>query len=222
VKFHFFILGLFFRKSKYKKRMNKIVKLTLGLVATAAIVSCNQEAKKDNTTASTTAATTTPTTAQDEKIVYVNSDSLSEKYTYYKDVRAKLEAKFKKAQADFQAKGQAYQREVAEYQQKGQGMSATERQATEERLVRLQGDLQRMEQNAGQSIGQEEQTEFSKVYTAVTAYLQKHAEDKGYKLVLTYSKTNPAVLYADPKMDITKEVIEALNKEYADKTPAKK
>jgi len=201
--------------------MNKLVKLTLGVVATAAIVSCNQQASKE-TPASSTPATSTQEVAKEEKIVYVNSDSLSEKYQYYKDVRTKLEAKVKKAQNDLQAKGQAYQRELAEYQQKAGSMSATERQATEERLVRLQGDLGRMDQNASANIAQEEQTEFSKVYSAVTEYLKKHSEEKGYKLVLTYSKTNPTVLYAEPSMDITKQVIDALNKEYSDKNASAK
>ncbi|MGN5955827.1 OmpH family outer membrane protein [Sphingobacterium lactis] len=201
--------------------MNKLVKLTLGVVATAAIVSCNQQASKE-TPASSTPATSTQEVAKEEKIVYVNSDSLSEKYQYYKDVRTKLEAKVKKAQNDLQAKGQAYQRELAEYQQKAGSMSATERQATEERLVRLQGDLGRMDQNASSNIAQEEQTEFSKVYSAVTEYLKKHSEEKGYKLVLTYSKTNPTVLYAEPSMDITKQVIDALNKEYSDKNASAK
>lgn len=201
--------------------MNKLVKLTLGVVATAAIVSCNQQASKE-TPASSNPATSTQEVAKEEKIVYVNSDSLSEKYQYYKDVRTKLEAKVKKAQNDLQAKGQAYQRELAEYQQKGGTMSATERQATEERLVRLQGDLGRMDQNASANIAQEEQTEFSKVYSAVTEYLKKHSEEKGYKLVLTYSKTNPTVLYAEPSMDITKQVIDALNKEYSDKNASAK
>lgn len=201
--------------------MNKLAKLSLGVLATVAIASCNQQQPKGTSTPAT-GTTATEAAPKEEKIVYVNSDSLSEKYQFFIDVRTKLEAKVKKAQSDLQAKGQAYQRELAEYQQKAATMSATDRQATEERLVRHQNDLGRMDQNASTSIAQEEQTEFTKVYTAITDYLKKHSEEKGYKLVLTYSKTNPAVLYADPKMEITTEVIDAINKEYKDKAPAPK
>src|SRR5690606_31679214 len=155
--------------------------------------------------------------ADEEKIVYINSDTLAEKYEYYKDVRAKLEEKIKKAQSDLQSKGQAFQREVAEYQQKAGTMSASDRQATEERLARKQEELGRLDQNASASIAQDESTEFTNVYNTITAYLKKHAEEKGYTLVLTYSMSNPTVLYADQKMDITEEVIAALNKEYKDK-----
>ncbi|MVZ61302.1 OmpH family outer membrane protein [Sphingobacterium humi] len=193
--------------------MNKIVKLTLGVLATAAVVACNQQGETKATNPAAPAATSS-TEVKQEKIVYVNSDSLSEQYQYFKDIRAKLEAKVKKAQTDLQSKSQAYQREVADYQQKAGTMSATDRQATEERLVRRQQELQRLDQNASQSIAQDENTEFNKVYTSITDYLKKHAEENGYKFVLTYSKTNPAVLYADPNADITKSVIGELNKEY--------
>ncbi len=199
--------------------MNRFLNLTLGILATAAVMSCNQKPSTETTTA--TPAASTEVKPQSEKIVYVNSDTLSEKYQYFKDIRVKLEAKVKKAQADLQAKGQAYQRELADYQQKAATMSATERQATEERLVRHQNDLGKMDQNASSSIAQEEQTEMTKVYTTITDYMKKHAEEQGYKIVLTYSKTNPTVLYADPAMDITSTVVAALNKEYAEKNAKK-
>ncbi len=201
--------------------MNKIFstisKATLALIITTAAVSCNQGAKtteagkKDSTS---TAVSNTPST---EKIVYINSDSLSEKYDYFKDIKSKLEAKVKKAQTDLQAKSQAFQREVAEYQQKAGTMSASERQATEEKLGRKQDELARLDQNASASIQQDEASEFNAVYTAITEYLKKHATENGYTLVLTYSKSNPTVLYADSKLEITNEVVKALNEEYKSK-----
>src|SRR5690606_14582033 len=100
-------------------------------------------------------------TAADDKIAYINSDTLSEKYEYFKDIRTKLEAKVKKAQGDLQSKGQAFQREVADYQQKAASMSASERQATEEKLARKQDELGRLDQNASASIAQDESTEFN-------------------------------------------------------------
>src|SRR5690606_20183203 len=106
-----FILGLLFTKLKFRITMNKLAKLSLGVLATVAIVSCNQQQPKETTSPSTT-ADAAKTTPNEEKIVYVNSDSLSEKYQFFIDVRTKLEAKVKKAQSDLQAKGQAYQREL--------------------------------------------------------------------------------------------------------------
>lgn len=204
------------------KLFTTVTKVSLGLALAVAAVSCNQNAKTGSTTTGDSTTATAPTTAKEEKIVYINSDTLSEKYEYFKDIRAKLEAKVKKAQGDLQSKGQAFQREVADYQQKAASMSASDRQATEEKLARKQDELGRLDQNASASIQQDESTEFNNVYNAITEYLKKHAEDNGYTLVLTYSKSNPTVLYADSKLDITANVIDALNKEYKEKKAKEK
>lgn len=202
------------------KIASAFAKATLGLIILATASSCNQGTKSN--TLKTTDSTGTNSTSASEKIVYINSDSLSAKYEYFKDIRTKLEAKVKKAQADLQAKGQAFQREVAEYQQKANTMSASDRQATEEKLARKQDELGRLDQNASSSIAQDEAAEFNNVYNAITEYLKKHAADNGYKFVLTYSKSNPTVLYADSSLEITNDVIAELNKDYKNKKPTEK
>ncbi|MBE8719508.1 OmpH family outer membrane protein [Sphingobacterium pedocola] len=204
--------------------MNKLrsnfAKAVLGLVIVASAASCNQGTKPASTKINDSTAVGSSET--EEKIVYINSDSLSEKYEYFKDIRTKLESKVKKAQSDLQSKGQAFQREVAEYQQKASTMSASDRQATEEKLARKQDELGRLDQNASSAIAQDEATEFNNVYNSITEYLKKHAEENGYTLVLTYSKSNPTVLFADSKLEITNQVIKALNKEYKTKKPTEK
>lgn len=197
------------------KLFSNITKLTLGLAVVATAASCNQNTPAASTTKNDSTAVSSEKVTN--KIVYVNADSLSDKYVQFKDIKAKLEAKAKKAQTDLQSKGQAFQRELAEAEQKAATMSASERQATEERLARKQQELAQLNQNASASLAQDEATELSTVYNTISDYLKKHAQENGYEYVLTYSKTNPAVIYADQKLDITKQVIEGLNKEYNDK-----
>lgn len=195
--------------------MNKafawIAKAGIGVLVVAAVMSCNQQGTKS---ASVTSAGDS-TQANSAQIVYVNVDTLLEKYEYFKDIRTKLEEKAKKAQADLQSRSNAFQREVADYQQKAATMSASDRQTTEERLARKQDELARHNQNASTSFAQEEASENEKLYGRITDYLKKHAKDNGYKFVLTYSATSPGVLYADESLEITNEVLTALNAEYA-------
>lgn len=206
--------------------MNKFTttlsKAALGFSLALVIASCNQSTPQTSTTTKDSTSAGTSADKQVEKIVYVNSDTLSEKFVYFKDIKDRLESKAKKAQNDLQAKGQAFQREVAEAEQKVATMSASERQATQERLARKQQELAQLNQNASASLAQDENTEINAVYTTISDYLKKHAEEKGYQYVLTYSKTNPTVIYADSKLDITKEVVEGLNKEYTSKKGAAK
>lgn len=174
------------------------------------VISCNNTGSGPTATSSTRDSSL----ADIEKIVYVNADTLLEKYEYFKDIRVKLEEKAKKAQADLQSRSNAFQREVADYQQKAAAMSAADRQNTEERLARKQDELARHNQNASASFAQEEAEENEKLYSRITDYLKKHAKENGYKMVLTYSTSNPAVLYADESLEITNEVLEALNENY--------
>jgi len=197
--------------------MDKLFKASLGAMLAAAVVSCNQNAQVGAPGAADSTKTSALSAGAKEKIVYINSDSLSEKYDYFKDIRASLRGKVEKAQKDLQSKSQAFQREIADYQQKAATMSASDRQATEERLARKQDELGRLDQNASASLAQDEATEFNNVYNTITEYLKKHAQEQGYTLVLTYSMSNPTVLFADPKLEITNEVVEALNREYKEK-----
>lgn len=194
--------------------MNKafawIAKAGIGVLVTA-MVSCNQQ----GTTPASVSSTGDSTQAGAEKIVYVNVDTLLEKYEYFKDIRTKLEEKAKKAQADLQSRSNAFQREVADYQQKAPTMSASDRQSTEERLARKQDELARHNQNASTSFAQEEAAENEKLYGRITEYLKKHAKENGFKFVLTYSAASPGVLYADESLEITDAVLSALNAEYA-------
>jgi len=192
---------------------------TFGLFATAALITAfsacqNKDAKTTETkkTDSTTAAVSV-----NEKIVFVNQDSLLTKYDYYKDLKNKFEKKTKDAQSDLQSKQQAYQREVTQYQQSAGSLSADQRKSTEERLGRKGQELQAYQQNAGGALQNEQAVETEKLYDKVAGYLKTYSKEKGYKMVLTFSKGNSAILFADESLDITSEVIKGLNAEYTKK-----
>lgn len=187
-----------------------ILKLTAGVIFTVAIISCSNKEKPK--TATTTSST--DKTAVSPEIVFVNEDSLLTNYQYFKDVKSKIEDKSKKAQTDLTSKGNAFQREVAEYQKQSQTMSAEERAATEQRLARKQQELAAYNQNAGAALQNEQAGENVKLYDKVADYLKTYAKEKGYKMVMSYSKANPTILFADGSLDVTKDVVAGLNEAY--------
>jgi outer membrane protein len=192
-----------------KKLVTSISKIAVILTLSAIVVSCSNKEQNKSTGSSASG-----TASAGEGIVYVNSDSLLSNYDYYKAVRDKFQEKSKKAQADLTAKGTAFQREVAAYQQGAANLSAEQRANTEERLARKQQELATYNQNAGNALANEEAAENDKLYNKVSDYLKVYAKSKGYKIVLTYSKSNPAVLYADESLDVTKAVVDGLNADY--------
>lgn len=194
-----------------------LTKLTLGVALATAVVACNQNKPADKATANVAPGSTASTTTSSDKgeVVYINQDSLLKNYNYAKDLSAKLESHGKSAQADLQSKGQAFQREVAEYQRNANTMSADARAQTEQRLQRKNQELQAYQQNAGAQVQNEQSTEMAKLYDKIADYVKQYAKQKGYKLVLTYQKGNATVLYGDSTIDVTADVVKGLNDAYA-------
>jgi len=193
-----------------KTTVSTLTKFTFGILIVGSIAACNQ-----NKTADKPAAGATTASDGKEAIVYINSDTLLSKYEYTKDMNKRLEEKGKTAQADVQDKIQAFQREGAEYQKNAATMAADQRQAIEQRLQRKQQELQGYQQNASAEFQNVQSTEATKQYDKIADFAKAYAKEKGYKLVLLYSKANPTVLYGDPSLDVTTDVVKRLNDAYA-------
>ncbi|WP_454801130.1 OmpH family outer membrane protein [Mucilaginibacter phyllosphaerae] len=188
-----------------------VTKSVLALLLAAGVSACNQNKTETKPAAATTAATA----ASAPEIVYINQDSLVTKYEYIKDMDKRLGDKAKAAQGDVQSRQQAIQREVAEYQKNAATMSADQRQATEQRLQRKGQEFQQYQQNAGAQVQSDQVNEQTKLYEKLVEFTKAYAKEKGYKMVLTTQKGNATMLYGDPSLDVTAEVVKRLNDAYA-------
>ncbi|WP_448703012.1 OmpH family outer membrane protein [Mucilaginibacter sp. AW1-3] len=192
------------------KLVSNFTKLAVAVAIAATVTACNNQPKTD--TKASAPAVATPEKAE---VVYVNQDTLLSKYDYAKDMRSRLEAKGKTAQADLQSKGEAFQREYIDYQKTAGTLSADQRAATEQRLQRKNQELQAYKENATAQFQNDQAGEGNKLYDKIADFTKAYAKEKGYKLVLTFSKANPTVLYGDPSLDVTADVIKRLNDAYA-------
>ena len=184
-----------------------LTKITIGVLLAGSMAACNK-AKTDNKPA----AVPVP---DKETVVFINQDTLLSKYDYAKDVTKSMQEKGKAAQSDVGGRQQAFQREVDEYKKDANTMPADQRQTTEQRLQRESQDLQGYQQNATAQFQNEQSTEAGKVYDKIADFVKGYAKEKGYKLVLMYSKANPTVLYGDQSLDVTADVIKRLNNTYS-------
>lgn len=182
-------------------------KLTLGILLTVSIAACDKSKTGDKTAAPVQ-------NTQKETIVFVNQDTLFSKYDYAKDVNKMLQDKGKTAQNNIGSRRQNLQREYADYQKNASTMAADQRQTTEQRLQREGQDQQTYEQNETASFQNTQATEGTKVFDKIQDYIKTYSKEKGYKLVLMYSKANPVVIYGDPTLDVTAEVVKGLNEAY--------
>jgi outer membrane protein len=190
-----------------KTKASIFTKITLGVLLAGSIAACNKT-KTDSKPA-------TPPDANKEKIVFVNQDTLLSKYDFAKDVNKMLQEKGKTAQSNIGSRRQNLQREYADYQKTANTMAADQRQITEQRLQREGQDQQSYEQNESASLQSSQATEGGKVFDKIAEIVKGYSKEKGYKLVLTFSKSNPTVLYGDETLNVTSDVIKRLNDAYA-------
>lgn len=186
-----------------------LAKITFGIAMAGSVIACKQ-----NNSTSTTAAT--PAVAVDNKatIVYVNQDSLLNKYEYVKDMTKRLQDRGSSVQSDLGSRQQAIQREIADYQKAAASMSADQRAATEQRLQAKGQEFQTYQQTVSKQVQQEQLSEQTKLYDKVSDFMKSYAKEKGYKFILTYQHGNANMLYGDPGLDVTSDVIARLNEAY--------
>ncbi|MEO6849030.1 MAG: OmpH family outer membrane protein, partial [Mucilaginibacter sp.] len=93
-------------------------------------------------------------------------------------------------------------------------LTPMQKAATEKRLAKKQQDLEALNQNTAKQLQDESTEQNSKLYDRIALFLKTYSKTKGYKLILTYSKANPSLLYGDDSLDITKDVVAGLNEEF--------
>ncbi|HYH55636.1 MAG TPA: OmpH family outer membrane protein [Anseongella sp.] len=192
-----------------KQKITPGLKLIAAALIAAAAASCNQPAPAARNNAPDSLQTVA------DAIVYVNSDTLLAKYEYFKDLQKELESKGKTLENQVSSRTASFQKQVSAYQQNAATMTPGERQSTEQNLGKAQQELQALQQKAGQDMMKNEQEANDKLHAKVQAFLKEYAAMNDYKFVLTYSRSNNAVLFADSTLDVTAEVLNGLNAAYA-------
>jgi outer membrane protein len=169
-----------------------------------------------------TSPTASTTSGSSKSIVYVNTDSLLANYDYFKDAMKELENKRFRLETDLNAKGKSLQNEAAFFQQKAQqgNMSEDQARTTQQQLVKKEQDLIAYRDNASRALSVEEAKKQEELLNKIQDFLKNSNKQNNYDIVLGYSKGG-GVLFANTNLEITKKVIEGLNKEYADTKPKK-
>tara|TARA_R110002020_G_scaffold138602_5_gene308904 strand:- start:89475 stop:90074 length:600 start_codon:yes stop_codon:yes gene_type:complete len=149
----------------------------------------------------------------DLNVAFVYTDSVINKYDYFKTKSEELTEKGKRFEGDLQGRASGFQQEVQNFQQTGGNMTVNQQRAKQEDLAKKEQNLMTYRDNLMQELSADEATLYSDVYDRVQEYLKKYAEENDLTLVLSYTRGG-AVWYGNDALDITESVIEGLNKAY--------
>ena len=148
-------------------------------------------------------------------IAYVNIDSVIVSFDMFMDRRNELVEKQKSAEAELNAKGTQYERGARDYQEKvskGLVTRATAAQM-EQSLLQQQQELVNLRDQLQSNLLEEEQVMNRQVIDYITTFLEENKSEYNYQYILGKS-FGSVVLYSDSTLDITKKVLDALNKKY--------
>lgn len=175
----------------------------------------NAPIESDSTQNINIAVPAAPLPKGDQKIVYINLDTLQSKYEYIKKLNKDLESKANADDARLQAEGNKFQSDYIKFQEQIQAQSITEQQAQEAQmdLQRKKLALDELEQRISRDYAQETKKASDKYIDNVNDFLRRRSKEHHYSYVLGYVKGSQ-VIFANDSLDITKQVIEGLNKEY--------
>jgi len=155
------------------------------------------------------------------KIAFVEVDSLMTQYDFAKDYSVTLQKRSNNARNTLTQKTSELQAAVNNFQQKLQNNGFTSReqaQNVQAGIERRQRDLQELQARLENELASETQKFNEALRDSLNNFLTSYNKDKKFDLIL--SKAGDNILYADRRHDITKDVINGLNKRY--KPAAKK
>jgi len=185
--------------------------MMMAAVAAITLASCNNaNPKMDEQPAAAETAQT-----GDLKIAYVEVDSLMTQYEFCKEFSLVLQKKSNNARNTLTQKGQQLQNAAANFQQKLNNNAFTSREQAESQqaaIQRQQQSLQELQARLENELSNETAKYNEALRDSLMHFLDAYNKDKKFDLILTKQGDN--ILYAAKRFDITKDVINGLNKRY--------
>ena len=153
---------------------------------------------------------------REERVVYVDSAKLLNNYKGMEAARAAYQSKANSWKANVDTLASEVQKLIFKYERESKTMSVKERSSSQELIRTKQRQYTDYQQAVNAQAQQEEVQMTSELLSQVNTYLKKYSEDKGYKIVLAATEYGN-IAYADTALDITDEVLIAINNAYSGK-----
>ena len=194
--------------------MKTIKKFTFIATAVASLfifAQCNSDKTAQNT--ETPAVAVEGTTQL--KIVYVDLDSLMQKYNLAQDINKEMMRKEENIKMTLSKKADEMKKEQADFEYKYKNnVFATPERAQEEynRLAKKQQDILNLEQRLTVEFEQEGIAKNKALRDSISNFIKEYNATKGYDYILT--KLGDNLLYANEALNITQEIVDGLNSKY--------
>ena len=193
-------------------RMKKIF-LFLCIISSF-LISCNNPNASEQTVETTGEASQFQSVAHGA-VVHVDLDSLTENFLMTKDLMGELETKMNRYETELGNRQRTFQQAVADLNNRAnRGLETRARlQEMSEKLAQDEQNLMQLAERYRMEIAEEQMVMQRQILQAIMDYLEEYNREKGYKYILG-NAFGSIILFADPSLNITDEVLEGLNAKY--------
>lgn len=146
------------------------------------------------------------------KVAYIDLDSLQNNYEYYKKIKADIDRRQNANTEEITALQKRYQARAMQLQQKAPTMNQHDQEAAVKEMNQMQQDLQTKKQASDNDLFNYNSKMKEDILTRIQNYLKEYNKDGRYDYILSYEPG--FMFYKDTALNITKDVIEGLNKQY--------
>jgi len=161
-------------------------------------------------------------------IAMINTDTIFARYDMADDMRRELEETERRLTNDLQQQARRFetdvqnlQNDVQNYTRIGHTLTLSDQnqreaqfRSREEQLQQRAEELQRLEQRYMQQLMELQTLRSREVEDVIFSFVEKFNQTHGFSIIMSNARGS-GVLYSLPSMDITIQVLEALNAEYS-------
>lgn len=191
------------------KILFNLAKYALVAAVLLSFASCGSNDKKNEQNSSVAVKSSTGQL----QIRYIDEDSLLSQYNLAKDINEAMLRRSNQFDAAQQQRTSEIQKFGGEVQRKYQSngyLSEASFNADQAKLQKMQVDAQNYIGRLQRDIQNEMQQNNIQLNDSIDNYLKIYCKQKGYDIVLRKS----AAFFIEPKLEVTSEVVEGLNKRY--------
>jgi len=154
------------------------------------------------------------------RIAYFEMDSVASNFEKAKEMQSELEKKEDKMNSEMNRLQNQYQQKYISFQQHGATMTSSQLDAARNELSQLDQNIK----NTKASLDQDYKTYYvqtqQEILSMIRTFCSDYNKDKKYAIII--SNEPGLVFYKDSTMDITRDLLEGLNKMYGKKKAEKK
>jgi len=150
-----------------------------------------------------------PVARADSKVAFVDLQRALNEVADGRQAKAKLKKEFDQRQKQLDERQEELKRLQADLQSKGDAMSDEARHKAQEEMDQKLMDVSRLYAQLQKELTQKEHDATKGIFAKMSSLIRSIAEAEGVSMV--FEKTDSGLLYAQPSLDLTNELIRRYN-----------